>query len=242
MGRLWEWGKWSVVVHVFEMFKKFEMTVRWPCGGVLVAATGAETGLGAERVAGEGGLGQSPPPCLALPAWLRPLSAPQVSFQHEVYPAEPATGPTGPAAPGQELEERPLSRQVFIVQELEVRDRLASSQINKFLYLHTSERMPRRAHSNMVWATLPSALGWAWDPGATCACTHVYVHKHTQVVWEAGGAWGGSAEGTARAGAGLAGRAVGRGPEAQQTPGACPLPPAHHQSAARGPHDQPGWA
>lgn len=130
MGRLWEWGKWSVVVHVFEMFKKFEMTVRWPCGGVLVAATGAETGLGAERVAGEGGLGQSPPPCLALPAWLRPLSAPQVSFQHEVYPAEPATGPTGPAAPGQELEERPLSRQVFIVQELEVRDRLASSQID----------------------------------------------------------------------------------------------------------------
>ncbi|XP_053058943.1 autophagy-related protein 2 homolog A isoform X3 [Acinonyx jubatus] len=39
---------------------------------------------------------------------------------------------------------------VFIVQELEVRDRLASSQINKFLYLHTSERMPRRAHSNML--------------------------------------------------------------------------------------------
>ncbi|XP_070420336.1 autophagy-related protein 2 homolog A isoform X1 [Equus przewalskii] len=74
----------------------------------------------------------------------------KVSFQHEVYPAEPATGPTGPGAPGQELEERPLSRQVFIVQELEVRDRLASSQINKFLYLHTSERMPRRAHSNML--------------------------------------------------------------------------------------------
>ncbi|XP_027628218.1 autophagy-related protein 2 homolog A isoform X1 [Tupaia chinensis] len=71
----------------------------------------------------------------------------KVSFQHEVYPAEPASGP---AAPGKELEERPLSRQVFIVQELEVRDRLASSQINKFLYLHTSERMPRRAHSNML--------------------------------------------------------------------------------------------
>lgn len=46
--------------------------------------------------------------------------------------------------------EQPLSRQVFIVQELEVRDRLASSQINKFLYLYTSESMPRRAHSNMV--------------------------------------------------------------------------------------------
>ncbi|XP_042637474.1 autophagy-related protein 2 homolog A [Orycteropus afer afer] len=66
----------------------------------------------------------------------------KVSFQHEVYPTE--------AAPSLGLEEQPLSRQVFIVQELEVRDRLASSQINKFLYLHTSERMPRRAHSNML--------------------------------------------------------------------------------------------
>lgn len=60
-----------------------------------------------------------------------------------------------PAVAGQDMEgaglgEQPLSRQVFIVQELEVRDRLASSQINKFLYLYTSESMPRRAHSNMV--------------------------------------------------------------------------------------------
>lgn len=59
------------------------------------------------------------------------------------------------AVSGQDMEgsglgEQPLSRQVFIVQELEVRDRLASSQINKFLYLYTSESMPRRAHSNMV--------------------------------------------------------------------------------------------
>lgn len=69
----------------------------------------------------------------------------KVSFQHEAYPAEP-----GPVTPGKELEEQPLSRQVFVVQELEVRDRLASSQINKFLYLHTSERMPRRTHSNML--------------------------------------------------------------------------------------------
>lgn len=98
----------------------------------------------------------------ALPIWLWPPSNPQVSFQHEVYPVEPATGP---AAPGQELEERPLSRQVFIVQELEVRDRLASSQINKFLYLHTSERMPRRAHSNMVPAA-PTA-----HPGQGHVCT-----------------------------------------------------------------------
>ncbi|XP_030620868.1 autophagy-related protein 2 homolog A [Chanos chanos] len=74
----------------------------------------------------------------------------KVSFQHESYQvAQP------PAVPGQEAEgtgvgEQPLSRQVFIVQELEVRDRLASSQINKFLYLYTSESMPRRAHSNML--------------------------------------------------------------------------------------------
>ncbi|XP_021120274.1 autophagy-related protein 2 homolog A isoform X8 [Heterocephalus glaber] len=70
----------------------------------------------------------------------------KVSFQHEVYPEEPAADST----PGQEVEERPLSRQVLIVQELEIRDRLASSQINKFLHLHTSERLPRRTHSNML--------------------------------------------------------------------------------------------
>ncbi|XP_012969474.1 LOW QUALITY PROTEIN: autophagy-related protein 2 homolog A [Mesocricetus auratus] len=70
----------------------------------------------------------------------------KVSFQHEVYPEESATG----GGPGQELEERPLSRQVLIVQELEIRDRLATSKINKFLHLHTSERLPRRSHSNML--------------------------------------------------------------------------------------------
>lgn len=78
----------------------------------------------------------------------------QVSFQHESY-LVPAAGQDGEASvsaggivgPGTE---QPLSRQVFIVQELEIRDRLASSQINKFLYLYTSESMPRRAHSNMV--------------------------------------------------------------------------------------------
>lgn len=73
----------------------------------------------------------------------------QVSFQHETYPVV-ATPAAGPDAEGPGLGEQPISRQVFIVQELEVRDRLASSQINKFLYLYTSESMPRRAHSNMV--------------------------------------------------------------------------------------------
>lgn len=76
----------------------------------------------------------------------------KVSFQHESYPVAVA-GQDGEGSvavgvgPGGE---QPLSRQVFIVQELEVRDRLASSQINKFLYLYTSESMPRRAHSNML--------------------------------------------------------------------------------------------
>ncbi|XP_054648110.1 autophagy-related protein 2 homolog A isoform X2 [Dunckerocampus dactyliophorus] len=76
----------------------------------------------------------------------------KVSFQHESYPVA-AVGQDSDASvsvgvgPGGE---QPLSRQVFIVQELEVRDRLASSQINKFLYLYTSESMPRRAHSNML--------------------------------------------------------------------------------------------
>ncbi|GCC17839.1 hypothetical protein chiPu_0022040 [Chiloscyllium punctatum] len=92
---------------------------------------------------------------------------PQVSFQHETYPA-PATVPEkGPTEP--ELEEQPISRQVFIVQELEIRDRLATSQINKFLYLYTSEKMPRRAHSNMVRTSatrfdavrFPSVLCWS---------------------------------------------------------------------------------
>ncbi|XP_021007108.1 autophagy-related protein 2 homolog A isoform X2 [Mus caroli] len=70
----------------------------------------------------------------------------KVSFQHEVYPEESAIA----GGLGQELDERPLSRQVLIVQELEIRDRLATSKINKFLHLHTSERLPRRTHSNML--------------------------------------------------------------------------------------------
>ncbi|XP_054846840.1 autophagy-related protein 2 homolog A [Eublepharis macularius] len=68
----------------------------------------------------------------------------KVSFQHETYPMGT------PEKPALELGEQPLARQVFIVQELEIRDRLASSQINKFLYLYSSECMPRRTHSNML--------------------------------------------------------------------------------------------
>uniref|UniRef100_A0A3B4EI02 Autophagy related 2A n=1 Tax=Pygocentrus nattereri TaxID=42514 RepID=A0A3B4EI02_PYGNA len=64
--------------------------------------------------------------------------------------------------------EQPLSRQVFIVQELEVRDRLASSQINKFLYLYTSESMPRRAHSNMLTVKALQVLPEAGLGGPEC--------------------------------------------------------------------------
>ncbi|XP_060783916.1 autophagy-related protein 2 homolog A [Neoarius graeffei] len=74
----------------------------------------------------------------------------KVSFQHESYPVVIPPAVSGQDVEGAGLGEQPLSRQVFIVQELEVRDRLASSQINKFLYLYTSESMPRRAHSNML--------------------------------------------------------------------------------------------
>ncbi|XP_072350535.1 autophagy-related protein 2 homolog B-like isoform X1 [Scyliorhinus torazame] len=67
----------------------------------------------------------------------------KVKFQHEVYPQ------TGyDVAPGST--ERPISRQVFIVQDLEIRDRLATSQMNKFLYLYSSKELPRKAHSNML--------------------------------------------------------------------------------------------
>ncbi|XP_069752323.1 autophagy-related protein 2 homolog A [Narcine bancroftii] len=69
----------------------------------------------------------------------------KMSFQHETYPV-----PGAIAVPERASEDQPVARQVFIVQEMEIRDRLASSQINKFLYLHTSEQMPRRTHSNML--------------------------------------------------------------------------------------------
>ncbi|KAE8586365.1 hypothetical protein XENTR_v10021645 [Xenopus tropicalis] len=67
----------------------------------------------------------------------------KVKFQHEVYPQ----GASTVESPSME---QPVSRQVFIVQDLEIRDRLASSQMNKFLHLYSSKEMPRKAHSNML--------------------------------------------------------------------------------------------
>lgn len=42
------------------------------------------------------------------------------------------------------------SRQILLVSEFEVRDRLASSRINKFLYQYSSESRPKQSHANMV--------------------------------------------------------------------------------------------
>uniref|UniRef100_A0A8D0L1Y6 Autophagy related 2B n=1 Tax=Sphenodon punctatus TaxID=8508 RepID=A0A8D0L1Y6_SPHPU len=77
------------------------------------------------------------------PDFLMEIQLSKVKFQHEVYP------PSRPECEANLLE-HPVSRQVFIVQDLEIRDRLATSQMNKFLYLYCSKEMPRKAHSNML--------------------------------------------------------------------------------------------
>ncbi|XP_026371137.1 autophagy-related protein 2 homolog B isoform X3 [Ursus arctos] len=75
--------------------------------------------------------------------FLMEIQLSKVKFQHEVYPPCKPECDSG-------LLEHPVSRQVFIVQDLEIRDRLATSQMNKFLYLYCSKEMPRKAHSNML--------------------------------------------------------------------------------------------
>ncbi|KAM3870794.1 autophagy-related protein 2 homolog B [Diretmus argenteus] len=76
------------------------------------------------------------------PDVLMEIQLSKVRFQHEVYPQTQVA--SGSAS------DQPVSRQVFIVQDLEIRDRLATSQMNKFLYLYSSKEMPRKAHSNML--------------------------------------------------------------------------------------------
>ncbi|KAK7903896.1 hypothetical protein WMY93_016503 [Mugilogobius chulae] len=76
------------------------------------------------------------------PDVLMEIQLSKVRFQHEVYPhSQEASGTAS---------DQPVSRQVFAVQDLEIRDRLATSQMNKFLYLYSSKEMPRKAHSNML--------------------------------------------------------------------------------------------
>ncbi|KOC64737.1 Autophagy-related protein 2 like protein B [Habropoda laboriosa] len=64
---------------------------------------------------------------------LMELQLNKVRFQHEVYPENTAEA----------------ARQILLVNEIEIRDRLASSHINKFLYQYISEAMPRQSHANM---------------------------------------------------------------------------------------------
>lgn len=64
---------------------------------------------------------------------LMELQLNKVRFQHEVYPEN-----TTEAA-----------RQILLVNEIEIRDRLASSHINKFLYQYSSEARPKQSHANM---------------------------------------------------------------------------------------------
>uniref|UniRef100_A0A670ZVP6 Autophagy related 2B n=1 Tax=Pseudonaja textilis TaxID=8673 RepID=A0A670ZVP6_PSETE len=77
------------------------------------------------------------------PDFLIEIQLSKVKFQHEVYPS-------GEPECELSLLEQPVSRQIFMVQDLEIRDRLATSQMNKFLYLYCSKEMPRKAHSNML--------------------------------------------------------------------------------------------
>lgn len=65
---------------------------------------------------------------------LMELQLNKVRFQHEVYPEDTIQA----------------SRQVLLVSEVEVRDRLASSHFNKFLYQHTSQARPKQSHANMI--------------------------------------------------------------------------------------------
>lgn len=60
----------------------------------------------------------------------------KVKFQHEVYPENTSEA----------------SRQTLLISEFEIRDRLASSHINKFLYQYSSESNPRQSHANMFSA------------------------------------------------------------------------------------------
>nr|XP_054759186.1 autophagy-related protein 2 homolog B-like [Lytechinus pictus] len=76
---------------------------------------------------------------------LMELQMNKVRFRHETYPSDA----------------KQSSRQILLINDIEVRDRLAQSQINKFLYLYSSEARPKRTHANMV---LVKALHIRPDP------------------------------------------------------------------------------
>uniref|UniRef100_A0A3Q2YJF4 Autophagy related 2B n=1 Tax=Hippocampus comes TaxID=109280 RepID=A0A3Q2YJF4_HIPCM len=105
--------------------------------GTTPHSSPSQTPVRQARVSGRTGGGKGRNPDVLMEIQLS-----KVRFQHEVYP--PDQEASGSPA------EQPVSRQVFVVQDLEIRDRLASSQMNKFLYLYSSKEMPRKAHSNML--------------------------------------------------------------------------------------------
>nr|XP_022914053.1 autophagy-related protein 2 homolog B isoform X1 [Onthophagus taurus] len=58
----------------------------------------------------------------------------KVRFQHDLYPDHTTQA----------------SRQVLLITEIEVKDKLACSEINKFLYEYSTEENPKRSHSHML--------------------------------------------------------------------------------------------
>ncbi|XP_050294529.1 autophagy-related protein 2 homolog A isoform X2 [Anthonomus grandis grandis] len=67
-------------------------------------------------------------------AVLMELQLSKVKFSHEVYPDTA----------------KEASRQVLSICDVEIRDRLATSQINKFLYQYSRQSIPREPNSNMI--------------------------------------------------------------------------------------------
>ncbi|BES90892.1 autophagy-specific gene 2 [Nesidiocoris tenuis] len=58
----------------------------------------------------------------------------KVKFLHEIYPEQSVYA----------------SRQVLLIHEFEIRDKLSTSNINKFLYQYSSESSPRQSNANMM--------------------------------------------------------------------------------------------
>ena len=58
----------------------------------------------------------------------------QLRMQHEVYPED----------------QKQSTRFVLLIREIELVDRLAASQLNKFLSQYVSNTMPKQTHANMV--------------------------------------------------------------------------------------------
>ena len=60
----------------------------------------------------------------------------QVRVQYEIYPKQSEQS----------------SRLAFLIHDLEVRDRLTVSSINKLLYQYTSDDIPKQTHADLVSA------------------------------------------------------------------------------------------